>query len=239
MLPPPPRPFERPRLPKARPAFLLPAQAEAAVAGAAPHLGPLLVFLACVGARTGEALRLDWTDVDLAAGTATFWEDETKAGRRRVARLSPRAVAALAALPLRTGRVFRRDDGEPYKITEGKGGVVKTAWATAAGRAGLPGRWSERPNRSGMPGGPPRRVFHPEHSPHDLRHTWASWHYALHKDLLLLKEEGGWSSVAMVERYAHLMPSGQEAAIREFWGLPPEPAARVGTKLTQPARRRA
>jgi integrase len=31
----------------------------------------------------------------------------------------------------------------------------------------------------------------PELTPHDLRHTWASWHYALNRDLLLLKVEGG------------------------------------------------
>jgi integrase len=54
-------------------------------------------------------------------------------------------------------------------------------------------------------------------TPHDLRHSWASWHYALHRDLLALKIEGGWSSVALVERYAHLMPTGLEAEIRAFW----------------------
>ena len=33
------------------------------------------------------------------------------------------------------------------------------------------------------------------------------------------KLAGGWSSVAMVEKYAHLAPKGQEQAIREFLGL--------------------
>ena len=46
----------------------------------------------------------------------------------------------------------------------------------------------------------------------------ASWHYALQRDLLALKIEGGWSSVALVERYARLLPAGQEAAISEFLG---------------------
>ena len=58
----------------------------------------------------------------------------------------------------------------------------------------------------------------PELTPHDLRHTWASWHYALNRDLLALKIEGGWSSVALVERYAHLLPAVQEPAIRQFLG---------------------
>jgi len=43
-------------------------------------------------------------------------------------------------------------------------------------------------------------------------------HYAQHRDLLALKIEGGWSSVALVERYAHLLPVGQEEAIRQVLG---------------------
>lgn len=57
---------------------------------------------------------------------------------------------------------------------------------------------------------------------HDLRHTWASWHYALRPDLLRLKEAGGWSSASQVEVYAHLLPSGHEDGVRRVWGLTPE-----------------
>ncbi len=35
--------------------------------------------------------------------------------------------------------------------------------------------------------------------------------------LLALKIEGGWSSVTLCERYAHLLPAGQETAIRRFY----------------------
>jgi len=51
---------------------------------------------------------------------------------------------------------------------------------------------------------------------HDLRHTWATWHYAVYKDLLKLKAEGGWRTLNMVERYAHLMPAGYQAEILSF-----------------------
>lgn len=61
---------------------------------------------------------------------------------------------------------------------------------------------------------------------HDLRHAWASWHYALHRDLLKLKQEGGWATTSQCERYAHLMPAGQEAAIRRVWGIMPAPQRR-------------
>jgi hypothetical protein len=33
---------------------------------------------------------------------------------------------------------------------------------------------------------------------------------------LALKVEGGWSSVLLVERYAHLLPAGHLDAIRRF-----------------------
>jgi integrase len=48
-----------------------------------------------------------------------------------------------------------------------------------------------------------RGGLNPEFTPHDLRHTWASWHYALHKDLIRLQQDGGWSTITLVTRYAH------------------------------------
>ncbi|MFP5419806.1 MAG: tyrosine-type recombinase/integrase, partial [Gammaproteobacteria bacterium] len=41
---------------------------------------------------------------------------------------------------------------------------------------------------------------------HDLRHTWASWHVQSGTPLAVLKTLGGWSSMDMVMRYAHLAP---------------------------------
>ena len=39
---------------------------------------------------------------------------------------------------------------------------------------------------------------------HDLRHTWASWHVQAGTPLHVLQELGGWESMEMVRRYAHL-----------------------------------
>ncbi|HKM74584.1 MAG TPA: site-specific integrase [Stellaceae bacterium] len=190
--------YEAPRLksPKigaARTLCLLPEEAEGLVEAAAPHLRPLLLFCSAP-ARMAEAVYLEWRDVDLVGARAIFWK--TKNGTRRNAALPPRTVAALASLPHRTGVVFLSPRG-PYGDRRGAyGGQIKKGRYGALARAGL-----DR-----------------ELAPYDLRHTWASWYYAVHRDLLALKVEGGWSSVALVERYAHLLPQGHEAAIGRFLG---------------------
>jgi integrase len=187
------RPFDTGKASPARTEWLTPAEAAELVDAAAPHLRPLLVFLLATGARLGEALSLDWREVDLPHARAIL--RETKNGKDRIVDLCPRAVAAIAALQARAGRVFLTMRGDAYaeKQVQG-GGQIKTGWRSALRRSGID-----------------REV-----SPHSLRHTWASWHYAEHRDVLLLKSAGGWSSVDLVERYAHLVPAGMVPAV-EAW----------------------
>jgi integrase len=186
--------IKAPKIAGGRTRYLLPDEAEHLVAAAAPHLRPLLTFLICTGARLSEALELEWRDCDPQGERAIFWP--TKSRKRRVAKLPPRTIAALAALPDRRGWCSGIVSGAYEDHGLRYGGQIKTAWRGALWRAGLT----------------------PELTPHDLRHTWTSWHYALHRDLLALKIEGSWSSVALVEKYAHLLPAGQEAAIQESLG---------------------
>lgn len=200
--------FERPKQPQSRIAYLLPHQARDLVNAAAPHLKPMLVFLITTGARMSEALELDWQDVDLRAGRVTF--ARTKNGRDRRFDMPPATIATLAALHHRTGRVFRppprrdREGEQVYHDTDRTGGgQIKRAWSGACRRAGLPGKWHEWTEAKT---GKPMRVFMPAFRPHDLRHTWATWHYAIHKDLLRLRTDGGWRTATQVEVYAHLLP---------------------------------
>ena len=176
--------FTIPKQPRGRTRFLLPAQAEALIEAAAPHLRPLLVFLIGTGARMSEALELEWRDVDLAGRRVIFWV--TKSGKRRVASLPPRVVIVLAELPDREGHVFLSHRGQPYWSSDrNAGGQIKVGWKGALRRAGLD----------------------PELSPHDLRHTWATWRLATDTQpnaLMRLRDEGGWSSVTLVERYGTL-----------------------------------
>jgi integrase len=220
--------FRRPKLPRGKTRWLAPAEALALMAGSAPHLRPLLHFLLCTGARLSEALYLDWSDVDLPAAKAVF--RDTKNGRDRAAALTPDAILTLANLPrsddgVRAGPVFRRDDGEPYVDRVGlEGGQIKTAFNGACRRAGLIA-WEHNEGESAaattaVAEGPSTPVrWRATVTPHDLRHTWATWFYAITKDTLLLKAEGGWFESRMVERYAHLMPSELVPEISRVWGF--------------------
>jgi len=190
--------------PPSKTEWLTPAEVDRLIVAAAPHLRPLLTFLAGTGARMGEAIKLLWQDVDLEHGRALL--RDTKSGSDRPVDLCPRVTAALAGLPHRDGAVFRTRSrilnrldgsrvelpGEPYaERQEGSGGHIKTGWAAALARSGI-----TKPV-----------------TPHSLRHTWASWHYAVNRDPLLLRYVGGWSSVTLVERYAHIVPRSMAASI--------------------------
>ena len=84
--------------------------------------------------RVGEALALDWRDVDLSRTHAAFLD--TKNDDRRGMPLHPRALAALANLLHRAGKVFRRPDKQLYEPKDGEGGQIKTAFkgGLSAGR---------------------------------------------------------------------------------------------------------
>jgi len=206
--------FDKPKIPATRAVFLRPHQVDELIAAAAPHLRPMLVFLFGTGARMSEALELGWRDVDLRGARAVVWQ---KQGNERHIDLPPRVCAALASLPHRDGIVFRpirsrrpngaargKVTGESYADNNRtSGGQIKSGWSSACHKSGLPGHM-----RVWTPTGQThtRRFFVPDATPHDARHTWASWHYCLHRDLLRLKADGGWGNVTTVTRYAKLMP---------------------------------
>src|ERR1700722_18950694 len=175
--------IERPdvRLPPFR--WLTPDEAERLIENCADHLRPLVIFLFLTGARGGGALWTDWRHGDLVRAHVTF--PKTKNGSARGVPLHPRVCAALANLPHREGEIFRRPDGLPYtRLREGATSAsdgIRKAFAGACKRAGI-------------------KNF----SVHCCRHTWSTWHYAKNRDLLALQRLGGWKTLAMVTRYAHV-----------------------------------
>ncbi len=185
--------LERPKVKDAPFRWLTPEEAERLIAASSAHLRPLIVFMLYSGARSGEALALDWRDVDLDRGHASFLK--TKNGEARGVPLHRRVIAELANLSHREGPVFRRPDGLPYASPKGgedtsSGSRIKKAFRGAARRAGLA-----------------------DVSPHDLRHTWATWFYQTNRDLTALQKLGGWKSVQMVLRYTHTDASEHAASI--------------------------
>ena len=79
-------------------------------------------------------------------------------------------------------------DGHPTHVFTYRGEPIQQvstkAWKKALARAGIADfRW------------------------HDLRHTWASWHIQQGTPVAVLQELGGWESVEMVRKYAHLAPT--------------------------------
>lgn len=188
------RKVERPKQPKGKTRWMTVEEASRLVEACGDHLRPLVTLLLYTGARVSEALYLDWAQVDLQRGHVIYLD--TKNGEDRGVPLHPAAVAALANLPHRKGAVFRRPDGEPYEEKEDGGGQITTAFSIAAVKAGL-GERKRNPENG-------RWIYKATVTPHTCRHTWATWHYARHRDLLALMQLGGWKQISMVQRYAHV-----------------------------------
>jgi integrase len=176
-------PVQRLKAPEGVVRWLTTDEASRLIAACSPHLRPLVMFLLYTGARAGEALWLDWRCVDLARAHVSFLK--TKNGKPRGVPLHRDLVAALANLPHREGELFRRPDGAPYERPRDDYNLsarskIGTAFQGAVKRAGIENF----------------RV-------HDCRHTWATWHFREHRDLIALQTLGGWLTLAMVTRYAH------------------------------------
>jgi integrase len=177
--------FIKPKQPKGIVRWITMDEGDRLIAASADHLKPIVTFLLYTGARLGEAIALDWRCVNLQAGTAVF--EDTKNGETRGIPLHARAIAALANLPNREGRVFRRPDGQPY---EGEGSPIRTAFMGACRRAGISGF----------------RI-------HDCRHSFASWYVMAGGDVRSLAALLGHKTLQMVMRYSHLSPDHLRAGI--------------------------
>jgi integrase len=177
--------------PAKRVAWLTREQAAQLLVELPPHLATMAGFALATGLRETNIRLLTWQQVDLVRAVAWFEADETKAAR---ALSVPLNAEALAVLRLQQGKHRRwvfpvprwlpkeHEDDEPRQVADSPTGKISSAaWRKACIRAGVP-----------------RLRFH------DLRHTWASWHVQAGTPLPVLQELGGWASLVMVQRYAHL-----------------------------------
>ena len=160
--------------------WLTPAEAERLLAELPAHLADMARFSLETGLRRANVTGLRWSQVDLARRVAWIHPDQAKARKAITVPLSETAIAVLRRqranprAPACADSVFTYRGRPVYQ-------TATAAWAKALQRAGLSDfRW------------------------HDLRHTWASWHVQRGTPLQVLKELGGWETMEMVQRYAHL-----------------------------------
>ena len=144
-------------------------------------LADLTRFALATGLRQANVLALEWTQVDLKRGVAWVHPDQAKARRAIGVPLNEDAVAVIRRQLGKDLRfVFVGHDGKPL---DHWGTPPRKGWKSACREAGIKDfRW------------------------HDLRHTWASWHVQQGTPLYVLKELGGWETLEIVKRYAHLAP---------------------------------
>lgn len=151
-----------------------------------PYLGSFIRFLLLTGARKGEARTARWRDISLDAGV---WRvPVSKNGRSRRIMLSGAAIELLNAMRERTGAAGLGTGPEDYLFPNPRTGTCYNGFHLAYFRAR---------DAAGLPD---VRI-------HDLRHTFASLLINNGVSLYEVQELLGHSSVAMTQRYAHLLPN--------------------------------
>ena len=165
--------------PKKRIRWLYPEEAQRLVNALEnlPYMQHLVIFSLATGLRQANVLNLKWEQIDLRRQVAWIYPDQAKAGKAIGVPLNQTAMQVLMDRPRVSDYVFTHSGGRKVKA------ISNRVWREALDKAGITDfRW------------------------HDLRHTWASWLVQNGTPLAALKEMGGWESVEMVQRYAHLAP---------------------------------
>jgi integrase len=181
--------FRRYKEPK-RVRWIQPSEALRLLEASPEHYRPIITFSLQTGWRQSNAFGLKWEQIDLQRRVAWVNAEDSKNGHGIPTPLTEEAVEAVRSqLFKHPVYVFTRD-GEPLKLPGSK------LWGKILKASGIENfRW------------------------HDLRHTWASWHVQRGTPLPVLMELGGWKSMAMVMRYAHLGPEHLQSHAERVSGL--------------------
>lgn len=141
------------------------------------HLEAMARLSLATGLREQNVVGLEWSQIDLTRRVAWIHSDEVKNSQALAVPLNEEALNVIRA---------QRFNDERYVFTYRGKRILRannTGWRKALKDAEIENfRW------------------------HDLRHTWASWHIQNGTPLNVLQELGGWESIEMVRRYAHLAP---------------------------------
>lgn len=163
-------------------------------------LAEMVRFSIATGLRETNVTGLEWSRVDLERRVMWVEGYESKNGQSFHIPLSTEAVLVLRRRQGKHPRWVFTYGGERVKRGNTK------AFKSALKSAGITNfRW------------------------HDLRHTWASWHVQAGTPLPVLQQLGGWKTLEMVMRYAHLGASH----LAEFADNLPRLRVVAGKKLAE------
>ena len=148
-----------------------------------PHLADMALFSVATGLRQANVKQLEWAQVNLELRHAFIRPEQHKNGKPHAVPLNDAAMAVLK-------RQRGQDATHVFTFRSKPVTQVSTkAWREALVRAGIDNfRW------------------------HDLRHTFATWHRQAGTPTHELQRLGGWKTMSMVERYAHVAPEGLQVA---------------------------
>jgi integrase len=184
-------------------------------------------LLVLTGLRSGELLALEWTDIDLSAGTlsvrrAVRYNETLPAGSRseiaapkhgsaRTVRLDTTAVDHLRA-------VRKQQLAAPIPVDQG---LRARVFPPAQGRSpSQPALLSAFRRAQSVYRDDHVDAHLPEFSIHDLRHTHASLLLAAGVDVKVIQERIGHSSAAItLSTYTHLMPNAHQRAAERLQAL--------------------
>jgi integrase len=167
--------------------FLRPAEWDELQKHLPEHALQIVKFALATGLRHENVVSLQWRSVDIENKTA--WVNAIDAKGRKVIPV-PLGTEALSILEA------RKDKHDTFVFTYGDKPIksIKTTWKRALVKANIYVVEDEDGNKKSL------------FRFHDLRHTWASWKVQKGTPLKVVQELGGWSSLELVMRYAHLDP---------------------------------
>ncbi|MBS1893653.1 MAG: site-specific integrase [Actinobacteria bacterium] len=151
---------------------------------------PLVAVLVGCGLRIGEAVALDWTDVNLSTATIFIRDSKTETGEYREVDIPLGALEELIAWKARSPRTRPND---PVFLS----GAVKKTYARQTVR-NIEARFREIIKLANEKLRAAKIALIDHITPHGLRRTYASLRAACGDDPVYIAEQGGWSDIRFV-----------------------------------------
>lgn len=179
---------------------------------------PLWAWLASTGSRLGEALALQWEDIDWTRGTATIQRAVSGDAGQRVIK-TPKTASGGRTVALGPGMLAALR--EQQAIQDGVRGLAGTSWreqgwvfSTGEGNV-LSKRYVDRAFKSALArAGLPQAI-----RVHDLRHGMATHWLAQGKNPKVVSQRLGHATAAFtLQVYGHVLPSHEAHIAEEMEG---------------------